>query len=118
MVAREGLGSMRGLFQSAGKFDQCLRDAGMECTHIVPLDRTHVLFAISRRAEDFALSMNPVTDIYVVDISLQQRVQRIFALGADADVCFGRTIVPRGPCHDFKQFLVRSDGRVLALWPA
>ena len=34
MVAREGLGSMRGLFQSAGKFDQCLRDAGMECTHI------------------------------------------------------------------------------------
>ena len=74
-----------------------------------------MLFAISKPAEDYALSMTPVTDIYVVDISLQQRVQRIFAMGAEADVCFGRTIVPRGPCHDFKQFLVRPDGRVLAL---
>ena len=88
---------------------------GMECTHIVPLDGTHVLFAISRPAEDGALSMTPVTDIYVVDISLQQRVQRIFAMGADADVGIGRSIVPRGPLHDFKQFFVRPDGRVLAL---
>ena len=88
---------------------------GMECTHIVPLDGTHVLFAISRPAEDGALSMTPVTDIYVVDISLQQRVQRIFAMGGDADVCSLRSMVPRGPLHDFKQFFVRPDGRVLAL---